>query len=67
MGRATPAAVVCGVLALGGTALGATPLAPAGFDCKTRHLAMEYARKIQARLPKRGPGWLGHHHLPFSY
>jgi len=26
----------------------ATPaLAPAGFDCKTRHLAMEYARKIQ--------------------
>eukprot|EP01044_Picomonas_judraskeda_P011397 COSAG03_NODE_1548_length_3894_cov_36.405007_2_plen_197_part_00 len=22
-------------------------LAPAGFDCKTRHLAMEYARKIQ--------------------
>ena len=22
-------------------------LAPAGFDCKTRHLAMEYAQKIQ--------------------
>ena len=26
---------------------GPAPLAPAGFDCKTRHLAMEYARKIQ--------------------
>ena len=26
---------------------GGATLAPAGFDCKTRHLAMEYARKIQ--------------------
>ena len=54
----------------------APPPAPAGFDCKTRHLALEYAEKIQ---PFRGksdfetlasvldeagglPG--GKHHLP---
>lgn len=39
---------VVGALAEGGPA---PPPAPAGFDCKIRHLAMEYARKIQ---PFRG-------------
>eukprot|EP01046_Picozoa_sp_COSAG06_P057295 COSAG06_NODE_11125_length_1563_cov_4.163934_1_plen_362_part_00 len=39
-----------GLAAAAAAAAAAAPpstLAPAGFDCKTRHLAMEYARKIQ--------------------